>query len=280
MPTLLDGKKCAEQVLHNLQTVRSTLPNKIRLGIILVGNNATSLSYIQQKQTAGESLNISTELFSFPENTSTRTLRREIGRICRLPHMQGVIVQLSLPSSLNKQAILNAVLPTHDIDALSNTRTGHIYNNTYAILPPTVASILHLLQTYNIPIQGKTVAMVGTGTLVGRPTALVLSHKKATLLLINRSTQNPKRLIQQADIVIAGIGNPHAITPDMIRQNAVLIDAGYEKQDSKIRGDFHPDAYQKSSFYTPVPNGVGALTVAMLYANLFTLIQNTQSTRL
>ena len=182
-------------------------------------------------------------------------------------------IQLPLPPTINKQAVLNAVLPTHDIDALSNTRTGQLYNNTYTILPPTVASVLHLLEKYNIPVQEKIVALVGTGALVGRPTALALLHKKATVVLINSSTQNPAHLIQQADIVVAGTGKPHTITPDMIKQDAVLIDAGYAMQNKKILGDFHPDAHKKSLFYTPVPNGVGALTVAMLYSNLFELIK-------
>ena len=276
MPTILDGKKRAEQVLENLQNIRSTIPNKTRLGIVLVGDDPTSISYIQQKKKTGESLNIAVEIFNFPVDVSTRTLRHEIGKICRLSNMRGVLVQLPLPKTINKQAVLNAVLPTHDIDALSNTRCGQLYNNTHTILPPTVASIIHLLEQHNISLQQKIVAVIGTGALVGRPTALALLHKKATVLLINSSTQNPAHLTQQADIVIAGTGNPHAITPDMIKQDAILIDAGYAIQNKKILGDFHPDAQKKSSFYTPVPNGVGALTVAMLYSNLFTLIkQNT-----
>ena len=270
---MLDGKKCAQQVLENLQKTRSTIPHKTKLGIILVGDDPASISYIEQKKKTGESLNIQVETFNFPVDVSTRALRHEVGRVCRLSNMRGVIIQLPLPKNINKQAILNAVLPTHDIDALSNIRTGQLYNNTHAILPPTVASIMHLLETYNIPVEEKIVAVVGTGALVGRPTALALLHKKATVVLINSSTKNPARLIQQADIVVAGTGKPHSITPDMVKQDAILIDAGYAVQDKKILGDFHPDAREKSSFYTPVPNGVGALTVAMLYSNLFQLIQ-------
>lgn len=273
MPTLLDGKKCAQRALENLQKSRSTIPHKTKLGIILVGNDPASISYIQQKKKTGESLNIEVEIFKFPVDISTRALRHEVGRICRSSHTRGVIIQLPLPQTINKQAILNAVLPTHDIDALSNIRSGQLYNNTHTILPPTVAAILHLLEKYNIPVEEKIVAVVGTGALVGRPAALALLHKKATVMLINSSTQNPAHLIQQADIVIAGTGKPHAITPDMIKQDAVLIDAGYAIQDKKILGDFHPDAREKSSFYTPVPNGVGSLTVAMLYSNLFELIK-------
>ena len=274
MPVCLDGKQCAQQVLETLQTIRPNLPQNIRLGIVLVGDSPASLSYIQQKQQFGEQVGVSTELFQFSTDISTKKLRHEVGRINRLPNMRGVIVQMPLPKTLNTQSILNAVLPNKDVDSLSATMSGNIYTNTYTILPPTVASILYMLDQYNLNITGKVIALIGIGRLIGKPLSLVLAHKGATLMLVNEHTQNPARFTQQADIVISGAGVPHHITPDMIQQGTTLIDAGYEIQDKEILGDIHPDCYEKSSHYTPVPNGVGALTVAMLYKNLFTLVAN------
>lgn len=271
MPTILDGKKTADIILSSLKKERNTIPQKTKLGIILVGKNPASVSYINQKKKVGQSLNIEVEIFNFDSDISTRKLRGEIGKICRSSNMRGVIVQLPLPDSINKQAILNSVIPDKDIDALSNAMSGKIYTNTYKILPPTVGGIMHLIDKYEIEIQGKVVAVVGTGILVGRPTATVLSHKKASCILMNKNTKNPKELISQADIVISGTGNKNFITQDMIKKDAIIIDAGYELEDKRAQGDFHPDAYKKASHYTPVPGGIGPMTVAMLYWNLFEL---------
>ena len=276
MQTVLDGVSCADTILQQLKQQREILPTKTRLGIVLVGDNPASLSYIKQKQNFGEHIDISAELFQFNTTISTKKLRHEVGRINRMANMRGVIVQMPLPKTLNTQSILNAVLPDKDIDALSATMSGKIYTNTYTILPPTVASIMYMLEQYNIDIKSKIIALVGVGRLIGKPLSLVLSHKGATLMLINKHTQDPAQFTQQADIIISGTGTPHHIMPDMIQHNTVLIDAGYEIKNKKILGDIHPDCYEKALHYTPVPNGIGALTVAMLYNNLFTLILHKQ----
>ncbi|MEX0916684.1 MAG: bifunctional methylenetetrahydrofolate dehydrogenase/methenyltetrahydrofolate cyclohydrolase, partial [Candidatus Spechtbacterales bacterium] len=151
------------------------------------------------------------------------------------------------------------------------TMSGKLYAGTSPVLPPTASAIMKLIDANNIEIKGKVVAIVGTGKLVGKPTGFAMGTQGATVLMINSSTKNAADLIRQADIVIAGVGKPNFITPDMVREGAVIIDAGYEQVDGKLVGDVAPEAFKKSSAYTPVPGGVGPMTVAMLFSNLVTL---------
>lgn len=271
MPTILDGKKLSAEVLADLAEKVKRMNRELRLGIILVGDDPASVAYTEQKKKTGEKIGITVDIFKYEPNTSTTKLRAEVGRICRLPHMGGVIVQLPLPEGINTQSILNAVLPDRDVDVLSVAMSGKLYAGTSPVLPPTAAAIMKLIDSYNIEVRGKTVAIVGTGKLVGKPTGFAMSQQGATVLMINSSTKNAADLIRQADIVVAGVGKPSFITADMVKEGAVIIDAGYEQIDGKLVGDVAPEAFEKSSAYTPVPGGVGPMTVAMLFSNLIAL---------
>jgi methylenetetrahydrofolate dehydrogenase (NADP+)/methenyltetrahydrofolate cyclohydrolase len=271
MPTILDGKKLSAEVLKGLAEKVTKMNRELRLGIVLVGNDPASIAYIEQKKKTGEKIGVTVDIFKYEPTISTTKLRSEVGRLCRLPHMGGVIVQLPLPESINTQSILNAVLPWRDVDVLSAAMSGKLYAGTSPVLPPTAAAIMKLIESGNIEVAGKTVAIVGTGKLVGKPTGFAMGTRGATVLMINSSTKNPADLIRQADIVVAGVGKPNFITADMVKEGAVIIDAGYEQVNGKLVGDVEPAAFEKSSAYTPVPGGVGPMTVAMLFSNLVTL---------
>jgi len=271
MSIILDGKKLSEEVLADLAEKVKKMNRELRLGIVLVGNDPASVAYIEQKKKTGEKIGVTVDIFNYEPDISTTKLRAEVGRLCRLPHMGGVIVQLPLPETITTQSILNAVLPWRDVDVLSTAMSGKLYAGTSLVLPPTAAAIMKLVDSYGIEVQGMVVAIVGTGKLVGKPTGFAMSQRGATVLMINSSTQNPADLIRQADIVVAGVGKPQFITADMVKDGAVIIDAGYEQVDGKLVGDVAPAAFEKSSAYTPVPGGVGPMTVAMLFSNLVTL---------
>ncbi|MYE37905.1 MAG: bifunctional 5,10-methylenetetrahydrofolate dehydrogenase/5,10-methenyltetrahydrofolate cyclohydrolase [Candidatus Spechtbacteria bacterium SB0662_bin_43] len=271
MTRILDGKTVSEHLIADLKKRRAAIQHPMRLGIVLVGENPASLAYVEQKQKVGRSIGIRVDVFQYSTTTSTRALRRAVGTVCRKPHMCGVIVQLPLPQHVNTQSVLNAILPHLDVDVLSATSLGRMYTGTLPILPPTIASINALLEHYAIPTAGKTIAIVGYGRLVGKPATLFFAQKKATVLVIQSNTKDAPSLIQTADIIITGTGKPGTIQKEMIKKGATLLDAGFSYHNNTTTGDIHKDAYQNASFYSPVPGGIGALTVAYLFDNMLTL---------
>ncbi|MEX2007889.1 MAG: bifunctional 5,10-methylenetetrahydrofolate dehydrogenase/5,10-methenyltetrahydrofolate cyclohydrolase [Candidatus Spechtbacterales bacterium] len=277
MATILDGKKLSEQILAEIEKEVKGLAKRPRLAIVLVGNDPASRLYVGKKKEMGERLGIDVRLYEFPIDISTKKLRAEVGRICKLPGTSGVIVQLPLPKNVNTRSVLNAVTPDKDVDVLSERASGALYTGHTPVLPPTVAGIVHLLDANNLDVQGNVVALVGFGKLVGKPATFALAQRGATLLVLNEYTQDLGSFTRQADVVIAGVGKPGLITADMIKEGAVLLDAGDAQIDGKTTGDISPDAYEKSSYYTPVPGGIGPMTVAMLFKNLVMLASQTRN---
>ncbi|MEX0877359.1 MAG: bifunctional 5,10-methylenetetrahydrofolate dehydrogenase/5,10-methenyltetrahydrofolate cyclohydrolase [Candidatus Spechtbacterales bacterium] len=290
---ILDGKKLADEILSGLKEEIKDLNKKIKLGIVLVGDDAVSLKYIEKKIKAGGELGIEVKVYKYDKDITTKKLREEVGRICRLPNMGGVLIQLPLPSHINTQGILDAVLPQKDIDVLGAKAFGKFYAGKSPIMPPTVAGILKLLEEvptlrcedvggrdpdrdkrvgkYNIEVKGRRVAVVGQGQLVGKPMSIILMQKGATVLAINEFTENKGGLIKKADIIISGVGKPGLITKDMLKEGAVVVDAGTTVENGKLVGDVAGDVKDVASYITPVPGGVGPMTVAMLFWNLVEL---------
>ena len=287
MAILLDGKQCAEKVFQQLQEQRNQIKGKIRLGIVMVGDDGASSTYVAQKKKFGERLNIEVEIFSYETSVSVGHLRQEIGRICRLPHMAGVLVQLPLPASFNRERVLNAILPTKDVDVLGRTMFGSFAiegglpreSRDRLLIPPTPGAILRLLEEYQISVEGKHIVIVGAGRLVGLPTAVALLHKNATVTVINEKTEHPEEFTKQADILITGTSTARHITGDMVKNGAVVIDAGYGETKGNPNGApsglagnvIFEQVEKKASYITPVPGGVGPVTVAMLFENLLKL---------
>ena len=269
MAEILDGKKISEEIVEKLKQKRHSIKGVVKLGIVLVGDNPASLSYVQQKKKMGEDIGVKVEVFEYDKNISTKKLRKEVGMICRKSDMKGVIVQLPLPKSINTRAVVNAILPQVDVDLLSAKYVGEIYTNKNKLLPPTIASILTLCEKYDIDINNKVAGVVGYGILVGKPASVILGNMGITVLNIQENTKNPKEILQLADIIITGVGKPNTIKKDMVKGGAVVLDAGFSKAGDKIVGDVSSDVYKKCSYYSPVPDGIGILTVAKLFENLF-----------
>lgn len=271
MAEILDGKKIAEELILELKEKRKSIKGDIKLGIVLIGDNPASASYVEQKQKAGTTLGIKVQIFKYVKDISTKKLRSEVGLICRKPNMRGVIVQLPLPKSINTRSVVNAILPSVDVDMLSEKSVGTIYANKNNMLPPTIASILTLFEKYNIDLAGKTVAVVGYGLLVGKPASTILANRGVTILNIQKSTKEREKLLQMADIIITGVGKPNTIMPNMVKEGAVIIDAGFFREEGRVVGDVNSEVYEKCSFYSPVPDGVGVLTVVKLFENLLSI---------
>lgn len=268
---LLDGKKLADEILSGLKEEVSKLNKKIKLGIVLVGDNTVSEKYIERKKKIGEGLGVEVRVYKYGADITTKKLREQIGVVCRVPNMGGVIVQLPLPEHINTQGVLDAVLPEKDVDVLGAKALGKFYVGKSSVMPPTVAGIIKLLEEYKIEVKGKTVAVVGQGRLVGKPATIVFEQMGATVLTINEFTENKEELIKKADIIVSGVGRPGLITKKMVKEGVVVIDAGTTAENGKLVGDVSKDVAEVASYITPVPGGVGPMTVAMLFWNLVEL---------
>lgn len=260
---ILDGKKLADKILNRIKKeVAQLLP--IRLVVVLVGNNPASLSFIKQKQKAAEEIGVQFKLYRFKKNIAEQTLAEQINKIVKNKTNTGIVVQLLLPKHINEQKILNIIPHRKDIDALSV--------DNHLVESPTASGIMRILKEYNIKIKGEKVVIVGKGKLVGKPLAIIMKEAGADLIICDRQTKNLAFRTVKADILISATGQPHLIKENMIKKGAVVIDAGFSRKNGRIIGDVDFENVKKrTSYITPIPGGIGPLTVAMLMNNLIKL---------
>lgn len=269
---LLDGKKLSQRIFDELGTEVAAMKKKIRLGVVVVGKDPVIEKFVAQKKKAAEEIGIDVRVYPFDAAITTNELRKRIAELVHEPHNTGVIIQLPLPGHINRQYILNAIPPERDVDALSSRGIGSFIVGKSTIMPPVAGAIKALLEEYEIAYQKKHIAILGAGNLVGRPVALWLLQEGVSFSVITEDTDHPEYLLQKADIVISGIGKPHFVKGDMLKDGAVVIDAGTSESSGKLVGDVDPESVAaKASYLTPVPGGVGPVTVAMLLKNLVAL---------
>ena len=271
--TLLNGRELSEKILAKLKKKIGRSKPYLRLAVIQVGENSVSQIFINQKKKACQKTGINFKLFKFPAKISTLELKKEIEKIAKNPTNSGVIIQLPLPKKFQPaEEFLNLIPEEKDIDVLSEESLGKFYQGTLKILPPTVDGILRLLEKYKIELRGKNVVIVGAGRLVGFPLAIQLLKEKATVSVLNEFTRDTPFFTKKADILVSGVGWPNLIRGDLIKRGAVIVDAGTSMKKGKLVGDVDFESVsKKASFLTPVPGGVGPLTVACLLENLVKL---------
>lgn len=282
MTRILSGETIARRILSALKKKKAK--RALSLAVIQVGANKVSLKYVEEKRKAAKELGVRFRFVLLSSGISQARLEQQVRKIGKDPKVSGMIVQLPLPASLNAQKALDLIPKEKDVDVLSSASFSDFALGTLPILPPTVAAIAQLLKATKKKVEGSKVAVVGVGRLVGLPTALWLAQQGATISLIQKGTRNTKQLILKADIVVSGVGRPGLITGDMIKKGAVVIDAGTSSEGSpstrsarsgrqaSLIGDVDFESVsKKAGFLTPVPGGVGPLTVACLFQNLFTL---------
>ncbi|XOB41464.1 MAG: bifunctional 5,10-methylenetetrahydrofolate dehydrogenase/5,10-methenyltetrahydrofolate cyclohydrolase [Candidatus Nealsonbacteria bacterium] len=289
MAKILDGKKLSEEILENLKkdynpsTASSHPPKggrapikkrklKLRLAVVQVGENPVSKIFINQKEKACEKVGIDFKLFKFSTKAKTQKLKKEIGGIIKNSSNSGVVIQLPLPKKFLIEEFLNLIPEEKDIDVLSEKSLGKFYQGTLPILPPTVSGIFRLLKSYQIKVKGKNVVIVGAGRLIGNPLVLRLLQQEATISVLNEFTKDTPSFTKKADILISGVGKPDLITGKMVKKGVVVIDAGTFIKKGRLVGDVNfKSVSKKASYITPVPGGVGPMTVACLIENLVKL---------
>lgn len=269
---LLDGKKLSEKILANLKKEVRKSNLKLGLAVVQVGKNSVSQIFINQKKKACEKTNINFKLLKFPAQISVPKLKKEIKKITKNPSNSGIIIQLPLPKKFLPEEFLNLIPEEKDIDVLSEKSLGKFYQGILSILPPTVNGILRLLKNYKIEPKGKNVVVIGAGRLVGFPLAIQLLKEKATLSVLNEFTKDAPSFIKKANILISGVGKPNLIKSKMVKKGVVIIDAGSAMEKGKLVGDVDfKEVSKKASYITPVPGGIGPLTVVCLLENLVKL---------
>ena len=286
---LLDGKKTAALVQETIaEEVRQIVAKGHRpphLVAILVGNNGASMTYVNNKVTACELVGFASSVVNLPEDISQEALLEEIEKLNKDKSIDGFIVQLPLPKHINEQEVLLAVNPDKDADGFHPTNFGRMALGLDAFIPATPYGILELLTQYKIPTDGKHVVVIGRSDIVGRPISILLSQKpwNATVTLTHSRTQNLSKLTQEADIIIAALGIPNFLKTEMVKEGAVIIDVGITrvadasaKKGFRIVGDVDfEQVKQKASYITPVPGGVGPMTIAMLMKNTLNAYKRT-----
>ena len=262
---VIEGKKISQEIINELKKLPK--PKKF-FGAVLVGNDASSISFLKQKEKVAQELGIDFRLYKFPTEIKQDELRKEVLKIALHRTCGGAVVQLPLPEHINRQYVLNVIPREKDIDVLGERALGAFYAGRNMVLPPAVGVVDAILTTYNLQLTTLKVAIVGLGFLVGKPISHWLMGKCPEIYLLDQGSD--LKILKQADLVITGVGKPGLIKPKMLKNNALVIDFGYGLENGKIKGDF--DATQLTTFsYTLTPGGTGPILVAKIFENFYKL---------
>ena len=278
MTQILDGKALSKQIQRQLKERIKTLQNQIGrppgLAVLMVGDNPASAAYVRNKERACHKIGIVSFGHHFPTQTSQQELEQEIQRLNQDQQVDGILVQLPLPKHLDAVKILNQIKPDKDADGLHPVNLGRLLRGESGLRSCTPAGVMRLLQEYQIEVQSKQALVLGRSILVGKPLALMLLAANATVTMAHSRTANLANLTREADILVAAVGKPGLITLDMVKPGAVVVDVGInrlvnqETGKSRLVGDVDFDAVAPVAEYiTPVPGGIGPMTVAMLLQN-------------
>lgn len=268
MTKLLDGKLTAatydDKMIQEITDLKKQgiVPG---LAVIMVGNNPASEVYVKNKKRRAEKLGIHYEQVNLPELISEEELLQEVNKLNNRVDIDGFIVQLPLPNHISEEKIVNAVNPDKDVDGFSPYNVGKLFMNEEKRVPATAKGIMLILNKYNIDLDGKNVVIIGRSNIVGRPVAAMMLNANATVTVTHSHTKNLKEITNKADILIVAIGKGKFITKDYIKDNAIVVDVGMNRIDGKLVGDVDfDDVFEKASYVTPVPGGVGPMTITGL----------------
>ena len=267
--TLLDGKYVAAQIRGELKEKVAQMAQKPELAVVLVGNDSASEIYVKGKIKACEEVGIVSHTYRLSENSTQSEVEELVSSLVSKKEISGILIQLPLPKGLNVDKILGLIPPEKDVDGFSAVNVGKLALGEQTITACTPQGIMELLARYNIGAAGKRAVVVGRSKIVGRPIALLLLNADATVTICHSKTENLKEECLRADILIAAIGKARFITADMVKEGAVVVDVGINRrQDGKLCGDVDfENVKEKASYITPVPGGVGPMTIAMLLKN-------------
>jgi len=273
---ILDGKKLSLKIQEELKEKVSSLKTKPCLAVILVGDDKASKVYVRNKERAAKYIGINTITYKLEESTTTEDLLALIDKLNKDSSINGILVQFPLPKHIEEEKVLFSILPEKDVDAFHPTNVGHLHLGTPKMVPCTPAGIIRLLDEYQISLDGKNAVVIGRSSIVGKPIAQLLLERNTTVTLTHSHTHNLKDIVKNADIVIVAIGKPKFVTKDFIKEGAVVIDVGINRdENNKLVGDVDfENVKDLTSFISPVPGGVGPLTVAMLMNQTYNAYMN------
>ena len=273
--TIMDGKALSEKILKEIEQEHSELEKKAGrkagLAVIIVGENPASQIYVRNKIRACERVGFHSETIRLDENISEESLLLEIEKLNNNSNIDGILVQLPIPKHIDDLKVINAISAEKDVDGFHTTNIGKMMiGDETGFLSCTPAGVIQMFEEYNIDLEGKDVLVIGQSNIVGKPMTLLLIKKRATVQVCNSKTKNLSEKLQKADIVIAAAGSPKLVKAADVKEGAVVIDVGINRVGGKLCGDVDfEEVSKKASFITPVPGGVGPMTIAMLIKNTF-----------
>lgn len=272
--TIIDGKAVSAAVKEEIKSETAKLKEKeitVGLAVILVGDDPASKIYVANKKKACEDLGFVSEEYLLPENTKTSELLELINVLNNEKSINGILCQLPLPKQIDEQTVINAISPLKDVDAFHPSNVGKIMIGDYDFVPCTPAGIMEMLKYYNIEISGKNCVVIGRSNIVGKPMSMLLLHQNGTVTTCHSRTKDLSKYTREADILVSAVGKANFVTADMVKDGAVVIDVGMNRENGKLCGDVvFDEVSKKASFITPVPGGVGPMTIAMLMKNTLT----------
>ena len=271
MAILLDGKIMAAQVMEELKNKVDSLKEKgvtPGLAVILVGEDPASQVYVRNKGLACEQLGMTSETLRLPAETSQEELENIIDNLNRDDRYNGILVQLPLPRHLDEASALRKILPEKDVDGFHIENAGKLFTGQDGVVACTPKGIIYMLEKAGVPLSGKNAVVIGRSNIVGKPIAMLLLDKNCTVTICHSRTQNLAEHTKNADVLVAAVGKPRFVTADMVKEGAAVVDVGINRVDGKLCGDVDFDAVaEKAGYITPVPGGVGKMTICMLMAN-------------
>lgn len=277
---ILDGKKTAELLTKKIAEEVQGISDKITLALILVGHNPASEVYVRNKMKACEEVGINVRDFFLEENATQKELLTIIDDCNKDKDVHGILVQMPLPSHIDENTVINAIDPEKDVDGLTIINQGKLMAGLDTIAPATPKGVITLLKKNYIDIVGKNVVVIGRSILVGKPLALLFLKNNATVTLAHSRTTNLKEITRRADILAVAVGKPNFVTADMVKKDAVVIDVGINRVEGKLVGDVKFDEVSEiASYITPVPKGVGPMTIATLLENIVECYHNQKRNR-
>ena len=275
MAKIISGKEVSAKVKNEVKEKTLELKNKgieVGLAVVIVGDDPASRVYVNNKKKACEEVGFTSYEYALPAETTEEELLALVDKLNKDDKVNGILVQLPVPKHINETAVINAISPDKDVDAFHPVNVGKIMIGDYAFLPCTPAGVMELIDSTGVDMAGKSCVVIGRSNIVGKPMSMLLLHRSGTVTICHSKTKNLKEICANADILVAAVGRPNFVTGDMVKEGAVVIDVGINRlENGKLCGDVnYEEAEKKAAFITPVPGGVGPMTIAMLMKNTLT----------
>jgi methylenetetrahydrofolate dehydrogenase (NADP+)/methenyltetrahydrofolate cyclohydrolase len=265
---IIDGNKIAKGILEKLKSKIKTMKEKPGLGLVMVGNNPASEVYVNFKEKDAKEAGVYCERYNLPEDTTQMDLLNLLNKLNNNPKIHGLLVQLPLPKHIDEKLVTDAILTQKDVDGFTTLNTGSLMTGNTIMAPATARAAIYLIESTGMKIEGKNAVVLGRSNIVGKPVALMLLEKNATVTVCHSKTKNISDYTKKADILVVAVGKQNVVTKDMIKEGAVVIDVGINRVNGKLVGDVdYENAKEVAGFITPVPGGVGPMTRAMLMEN-------------